>query len=323
MAKPKVLFIQPIHEDGMDRMAQVAEIIMAERVDEDYVAKAAADVDAIIVRVSPITEKIIKAAKNLKVIGRHGVGYDNIDIAAATAAGVPVVYAPGTNTNAVAEQAIALMFALAKHLVPAHEALKQNGDYGYRLRVRSCELKGKTLGLVGLGNIGRRVAAFCQLGFGMKVVGTDPFLNEEAIKAAGLEIEVTDLDGVLQAADFVSLHAPAKPDTYKIIGKRELKLMKKTAYLINTARGPLVDEAALLEALQEGEIAGAGLDVFDPEPPQGDNPIFQLPNVVVTPHMAAHSNESLSVMALTVVENVIQVLNGERPKDFVNPEVWE
>ena len=322
MTRPKVLFALPILQEAMDKLAEEADIIMAESVDEDYMAEAAAEVDAILVRgVVKITEKVIRSAKNLKVIARHGVGCDSIDVAVATELGIPVVYSPGSNTNSVAEHALALLLAVAKQLRQSDIALR-GGNYDSRLKTRTVELQGKTLGVVGLGNIGRRFILICQNGFGMKVVGYDPYVDKKALAEAGLKVEVVDsLADVLQEADFVSLHAPSLPDTYKIMGREQFARMKESAFFINAARGPLVDEDALYEALQKGEIAGAGIDVFDPEPPAKDNPLFQLPNVVVTPHTAANGDQALRNMAFMAVNNMLQVLRGEEPVNVFNREV--
>lgn len=320
----KVLLTQPIHPDAIARLREEAEVVIAESTEESVVKKAIKDADGAIVRVSPFTRAIIESGDKLKVIGRHGVGLDNIDVKAATEHNIPVVYAPGSNTNAVAEHAVTLMLALAKKLLQAHTALSRRGDYQCRLTIRTGEIKDKVVGIVGLGQIGRRVAAICQHGFGAKLITYDPYLSQETLQSSGLKVKVVaKLDDLLQEADFVSLHAPATPDNLKLIGTRELALMKKSAFLINTGRGELVDEEALYQALTQGIISGAGLDVFDPEPPEQGNPLFGLPNVVVTPHMAAHSEEGLRMMAMMAAEQVLQVLRGERPPHLANPQIWE
>jgi D-3-phosphoglycerate dehydrogenase len=320
----KVLLVQPIHADAVARLKEEAEVVIAEKTAEDFVKQAVKDCDGIIVRVTLLTRGIMEAGERLKVIGRHGVGLDNIDVEAATELQIPVVYGPGSNTNAVAEHAVALMLALMKLIIPSHEATTKLNDYKIRLTTRTREVKDKVIGVVGLGQIGRRFATICQNGLGVKIIGYDPYLSQEALQAAGLNVELYEnVDDLLKAADIVSLHAPATDDNYQMINARTLALMKKTAYLINTGRGTLVDEAALYQALVNGQIAGAAIDVFDPEPPLADNPLFALPNVVVTPHTAAHSEEGLRMMAMMAAEQVLQVLRNERPPHLANPQIWD
>lgn len=293
---------------------------------ESYLRGRAADCDALIVRGGEfhITRAILEAASKCLVVGRHGVGLDCIDVAAASAAGIPVVFAPGSNSLAVAEHAVTLMLMVAKKIWQAGMQFRVHGDYDYRLKVAGLELTGKTLGLVGLGNIGRRVAAICQRGFGMSVVGYDPYVSPESLQREGLNVELTDrLETVLVRADVLSIHAPGGGDTAKLIGERELGQMRKGAILVNTSRGGLIDEAALHRALVDGHLAGAGLDVFDPEPPAAGNPLLTLETVVATPHTAAHTVEANRNMAVAVAENVLSVLSGEKPKGLANPEVWD
>jgi len=319
----KVLLVQPIHADAIAMLKQETEVVIAEKTDAGYVKEAIIDCDAVIVRVTLLTREIIEIGVKLKVIGRHGVGLDNIDVAAATAHQIPVVYAPGSNTNAVAEHAVSLMLAMVKQVIPTNEATKRN-EYKVRLTTRTREVRDKVIGVVGLGQIGRRFAAICQNGFGAKIIGYDPYVSQADLQAAGFNVELYEnVDDLLKAADFVSLHAPAADDNYQMINGRTLALMKKTAFLINTARGTLVDERALYEALVNGQIAGAAIDVFDPEPPLADNPLLALPNVVATPHTAAHSEEGLRMMAVMAAEQVLQVLRHERPPHLANPQVWE
>ena len=324
MLRKKVLLFQPIHQDAIIRLREEVEVEIAESTEESVIKKAIKDADGAIVRVSPFTRAIIESGDRLQVIGRHGVGLDNIDVEAATERKIPVIYGPGGNANAVAEHAVALMLALAKKLLNAHTALAERGDYQYRLSVKTSELKDKIVGIVGMGQIGRRVAAICQHGFQAQLIIYDPYLSRETLKGSKLKFQIASkLEKLLQEADFVSLHAPATSDNRKLIGSRELSLMKKTTFLINTARGEIIDQEALYQALTQGIISGAGLDVFDPEPPEQGNPLFNLPNVVVTPHMAAHSEEGLRTMAMMAAEQVLQVLRGELPPYLANPEVWE
>lgn len=324
MMTKKVLLTQPIHKAGIKLLEDNGIAIeIAEKADKEYMKQKLCECDGVIVRVTPLDRELIDAAKKCVVIGRHGVGVDNVDLDAANEQHIPVVYAPGSNTNAVAEHAVTLMLAVAKHLWGANVNLRTHGDYGYRLKVVSMELREKTLGMIGLGNIGRRVAHICQKGFGMKIIGFDPYIPQDLLVKEGLEVElVDDVNYLLKNSDIISLHMPGI-NGKKIIGKEELDIMKDTAILINTARGVLVDEKALYEALQAQKIAGLGTDVFDPEPPLPQNPLLQLENVVATPHMAAHTEEGSRNMAYMVAENVLSVLNGEKPRSIANPDVWE
>lgn len=322
---PKVLLTQQIHPEGIELLKNNGlEVVIAQQTDEDYLSNVIKDYDAVIVRVTPMVERIIKAANKCQVIGRHGVGLDNIDVKTASACQIPVVYAPGSNSNAVAEHAVSMMLALAKNMWASNIKLRMHGDYGYRLKVKCTELSGKTLGLIGLGNIGRKVAMICQKGFGMRLLGYDPYIKEEFLVNEGLSITMLkDINALIADADIISLHLPGAQENGPLLGKKEILMMKKTAFLINTARGQLIDEKALYNALKDHVIAGAGLDVYDPEPPAVDNPLFELENVIATPHMAAHTEEGTRNMAVMVAENVISVLQGNKPKALANPEIWE
>jgi len=297
-----------------------------DRADEAYLLDKVGGCEAIIVRggTFQINQAVIGAASSCVVIGRHGVGLDCIDVQAASAAGIPVVFAPGSNSLAVAEHAVTLMLMVAKKIWEAGIRFRMHGDYDYRLKVAGRELTGKTLGVVGLGSIGRRVAAICQNGFKMSVVGFDPYVSTEILQQEELRVELTDrLEPVLARADVLSIHAPGGVETEKLIGERELRQMRKGAILINTSRGTLVDEAALYRALVDGHLAGVGLDVFDPEPPVVGNPLLALENVVATPHTAAHTAEANRNMAVAVAQNVISVLSGGKPRALANPDVWD
>ncbi len=318
----RVLLVEKIHQVGIDMLQKEAEVVFASSTDPERLKQEVQDCDAVIVRVTPFPASVINEASKLKVIGRHGVGYDNVDIEAAAGRGIPVVYAPGSNDISVAEHAVGLMVALAKYITEANSALKSEGNYGFRFLVKTVELYNKTLGIVGLGQIGRKVAHICKNGFNMKVIAYDKYVNrEEAISLGVLPVE--SLDDLLAASDFVSLHVPATPDNYYMIGKSQLEKMKRTAYLINTARGTVVDEKALVAALEQKVIAGAALDVFECEPPARDNPLFSLANVVVSPHMSAHSEEGLIRMATVVSKGVLDVLNGRVPEHIANRHLLE
>jgi D-3-phosphoglycerate dehydrogenase len=264
-----------------------------------------------------LTADVINAAPKLKVIGRHGVGYDNIDIVAAAKRGIPVVYAPGSNDISVAEHAVSLMAGLSKALTQADKALKERGDYQFRMAVKTTEMFGKTVGVIGLGSIGRKVAAICKNGFNMNVIAYDKFVQSSVAEQMGIKM-VDDILSLMAAADFVTVHVPYNTETFHLIGEKEFAVMKKTAFFINTSRGPVVDEAALINALQENRFRGAGLDVFEVEPTLPDNPLFSMDNVIVTPHMAAHTEEGLIRMATVAAQGVLDVLNGRTPQFVAN-----
>ncbi|MDK2898585.1 MAG: D-3-phosphoglycerate dehydrogenase / 2-oxoglutarate reductase, partial [Thermotoga sp.] len=263
----------------------------------------------------PVTAEMIENS-SLKVIAKHGVGVDNIDLEAATKKGIPVTITAGANSLSVAELTIAFIFALIRGLVWAHNKLflerKWEGTVGQ-------EVSGKTLGVVGFGSIGREVVkkAVC---LGMNVLVYDPYVSKDNVRL--LEATpVDDLDQLLKESDFVSLHVPLNESTKNMIGERELSLMKKSAFLINTSRGGLVDEEALVKALKEGRIAGAALDVFSEEPPNPNSPLFKCPNLITTAHIGAHTKESILRMNMMAAQSVVDFFKGNIPKYVVNKEV--
>jgi D-3-phosphoglycerate dehydrogenase len=266
----------------------------------DALREAIRDCDALIVRSeTKVTAELMDAAKKLRVIGRAGVGVDNIDVAAATARGIVVMNAPDGNTITTAEHTIALLVALARSVAQANQSLKE-GNWK-RKQFIGVELQGKTLGIIGLGRIGRAVAARARA-FGMKIVGHDPFIAPD--QARDLEIEVAPLDDVFARADFLTVHTPLTAETRGIIGKQAFAKMKRGVRVINCARGGLVDEAALYEAIKSGLVAGAALDVFEQEPPPTDHPLLSLDQVIATPHLGASTTEAQEGVAFTVAEQV-------------------
>lgn len=320
----KVLLYGPIDASGMDIMRQAGLTVdIPENLDAGHLEGIAAGYDAILVRgMAPLPGSVLKKAARCRVVSRHGVGLETIDVVAATRLHIPVANTPGANANAVAEQAVGLMLDVLKHSCFLNERMKKAQDYQIRLRVTCHELAGRTLGLVGLGNIGRRVAHICGMGFGMKVVGYDPCIGQAELDAMGCAIEaLPDMEAVLRRADVLSLHAPGgkKP----LIGKRELAQMKEGSVLVNTARGTLIDEAALAGALKDGHLLGAGLDVMAAEPPPAEHPFYHMDNVVLLPHTAALTRESNRAMAVRSATALVQVLRGERPEALANPEVWD
>ena len=263
----------------------------------------------------PYTRKVFEANPQLKIVARVGVGYDAVDVQAATDHGVVVTTVPGTNQDAVSEHCFMLILALAKNLMLQHPAI-HNGGWPRQANV---PLRGKTLGLAGLGRIGKSMTIRAEA-FGMKVIAHDPFADKAF--AAEHHISLVSLEDLLRQSDYVSLHMPLNKDTRGIINKERLGLMKPSAFLINTARGSVIDEPALYEVLRDRKIAGAGLDVFDQEPPLKDNPILKLDNVVMTAHTAGVDTQSIADMALLAAKCVDWIAKGEWPTEcVVNPEV--
>jgi D-3-phosphoglycerate dehydrogenase len=272
-------------------------------------------VQAAIVRVAKFSGDVIRGAKGLKVIAKHGVGYDNIDVKAATECGVVVTFTPAANSQSVAEHALALMLAVARRI----------GDFSRDMALRKLqsqklyqgvELSGKVMGVIGVGGAGGRLAKMTGAGFQMRVIGFDPYKDPWP---EGIE-RMRSLDDLLAQADFVSIHVPLTPETRNLIGAAAFAKMKPTAILVNTARGGIVEEAALGKAVQDGLIAGAGLDVVVDEPLKVDHPLAGLQSVLLTPHVAGVTEEGMMGMATAAAEDVLRVLRGERPKYPANPE---
>jgi phosphoglycerate dehydrogenase-like enzyme len=281
---------------------------------EDQLMKVLPGIEASLAGSEPYSAKVLAANPQLKVIARVGVGWDAVDTDAATKNGTVVTITPGTNQGSVAEHTFCMMLALVKNLIPQHLGVK-NGGWP---RGTNIPLRGRTIGIAGLGRIGKAVATRA-LAFEMKVVAHDPFPDTKW--AAEHKIPMVSLEELLQRSDFVSLHMPAMPETAKMINANTLALMKPTAYLLNTSRGAVVDEDALYTVLKEKRIAGAGLDVFDQEPP-GKNPLLELDNVVMTPHAAGVDLQSRDEMSLSAAEAVVSFKKGEWPSEkIVNKEV--
>jgi phosphoglycerate dehydrogenase-like enzyme len=259
----------------------------------------------------------------LEVIGRHGVGMDKVNLEAATERGLPVVYTPFGPTESTAEMAFTLILAAARRLSMFERAARR-ADFSVlrRYELAGQELEGKALGVVGCGRIGQRVAEMCRLALRMRVYVYDTCLQPGLIALEGYEA-VNDLVDLARKVDVLTVHTPLCDETRHLVSREIIDAMKPTAILVNTSRGPVVDEAALVDALREGRIAGAGLDVFDPEPPTPDNPLLKMDQVVVTPHIGSFTNEGRIRMGTTVVSDVLRVLRGERPDYLANPAVWD
>ena len=310
----RVLIADPIAPEGAEILKnQGIDVDTRTGLSEDELVAAIGDYDGLIVRSeTQVTPAVLAAAGQLLVVGRAGVGFDNIDLEAATVAGVIVVNAPSSNTISAAEHTMAMMLSVARHVPQAHASLA-GGEWNRR-KFLGMELRGKTLGIVGLGRIGSEVAHRA-MAFDMRVIGYDPFIAEDYAHRIGAEI--VSLSTVLEESDIFTLHTPVTDATRHLIGEEELARMKPGAILINCARGGLVDEGALLQALENGRLGGAALDVFVTEPP-ADSPLFRLPNVVVTPHLGASTEEAQTNVALEVTEQMVDVFEGRAPRYAVN-----
>lgn len=313
--KPKVWTEVELHPSVVAQLTEVAEVISG------GTQATLPSVDIAIIGASKVNGAFLDhAGPQLKLVARHGIGYNDVDVPAATARGVLATNTPDGPTEPTAEHTVALLLAAAKWIVKGDLYLRNNRPYT-RSTLRGVEVRDLTLGIVGFGRIGRRVAEICGLGLRMRVVVFDPYLPVGSAAPSYVEL-VGDLDTLLTQADFLTLHTPLTPETHHFIGARELHLLKPGSYVINASRGPVLDEAALIQALQEGHLAGAGLDVFDPEPPHPDNPLLQMENVVVTPHSAGNTVQGSIRTGQMLVEQVLHVLRGERPPDLLNPEAW-
>ena len=303
----RVLVPEPIAKEGHDfLLSNGYEVKNGRGIDKQKLIEDLQDCDAVLVRVAPIDAEVFEKCPQLKVIGKHGVGYDNIDIESAKAHNVRVTYTPNANAGSVAELAFSHILNCAKK-IPFFTKKYNEGEYTSLRGIVYQELDGRTVGLVGLGKIGKRVASYAKA-FDMKVIAYDPYIPAEKAPEG---VSMVTWEELFANADFVSLHMPVTKETAKSVSKREFTLMKKTAYLINTARGGLIDEPALIQALQEDEIAGAGLDVTDPEPAVSGNPLFEMENVIMTPHIGGGGEGALVRMALGAAQGIDEVFTGK------------
>jgi D-3-phosphoglycerate dehydrogenase len=309
----KVLVADPLAEEGIELMRTCAEVDVNTGLPSEDLMAVISDYEGLVVRSqTQVTEEVIKAGKKLQIIGRAGVGIDNIDVAAATRQGIVVVNAPTGNTISAAEHTIALMLALARHIPQADAVLRtgvwKRGDY------MGTEVRSKTLGVIGLGNVGSEVVKRAR-GLEMKVIGHDPFISQEHAK--NMKVELVSLKQLLKEADFISLHIPRTEQTKGIIGAKELATVKPTARIINTARGGLIDEDALAAAVREGRLAGAAVDVY-PKEPCTESVLFGEKKIIVTPHLGASTAEAQTMAALDVAEQVVDVFQGKPARYAVN-----
>lgn len=321
--RPRIYVTREIPAAGMQILHEYCEVLLwrdSLPVPRETLLAAVADVEGLLTLLSdPIDATLVAAAPYLRVISQYAVGYDNIDIAAATARGIPVGNTPDVLTTATADFAFALLMAAARR-IPEGDANVRRGDWhtwGPQTLLGQ-DVWGATLGVVGLGRIGQAMVRRGR-GFAMRVLFTDPRCKAEG---EALGAECVSLETLLAEADFVSLHCPLTPETRGLIGERELRMMKPTAILVNTARGAVVQQEALLRALREGWIAGTALDVTDPEPLTPEHPLVGLPNCLITPHIASASVAARTQMAIVAAENLLAGLRGERLPHCVNPQVY-
>jgi len=322
----KVLLTEKIHPYGIDYLKKHAEVVVAENTKMETLVAAVKGMEALIIRSSKMYNEVIDAADKLRVIGRHGIGVDNIDVEYATSKKIAVLNTPFANVNSVAEHVIAQMMTLSKKFFAADKAMRDGKTsvegkslpaLCMALNLVGVELTGKTLGIAGFGKIGKLTAEKCIKAFDMKVLVYDPPAYKKFDLPEGAQW-VETLDEMLKNSDYVSLNMPLLPSTKNMIGEAQLKQMKPSAFLINCARGGIVDEGALYRALKENWIAGAAFDVFEVEPPKKDFPLFELDNILLTPHSAAMTEEALERMATEISQGVIKMLAGEIPYNLVN-----
>jgi len=325
MGKPKVYVTRQLFDAAIEILEEYAEVEVFEGVDNaiprELLLEKVVDVEGLLPLLTErIDAEVMDAAEGLKVISNYAVGYNNIDVAAATERGIYITNTPGILTDTTADCAFALLMAVARRIPEADRHVKDGGwvhAWGPRMFVGT-DVHGKTLGIIGLGRIGSAVAKRAK-GFDMNIIYYDEHRRRDLEEELG--VRYAPLKELLSNSDYVSLHVPLTASTRHMIGKKELTMMKRTAFLINTSRGPVVDEAALCIALRDGVIAGAGLDVFEREPLSADSPLKGLDNAVTTPHIASASVETRTKMATTAAINLVSVLQGKEPPNLVNHEV--
>ncbi len=318
MDQKKVIIADQINEKGIKELEDVAEVVVDTAITQEELINKIKDFDAIIVRSrTKVTREVIEAADKLKIIARAGVGVDNVDVEAATERGIMVVNAPESTSVTVAEHTMGLIMALARKISIADKSVKE-GKWE-KSRFMGIELAGKTLGIIGMGRIGSQVAKRCQA-FDMDVLVNDPYITEEVASKIGAR--VVDKETLLKNSDVITIHVPLTPETKHSISRKEFDLMKESAFIINCARGGIIKEDDLYEALKSGKIGGAGLDVFENEPPEG-SPLLELDNLVATPHIGASTKEAQSGAAIIVANEVKKVFLGEAPKNVLNMPVLD
>lgn len=310
----KVLIADAINEKGIENLKEVADVVVDTSITPEELLETINEYDAIVVRSrTKVTKEIIENADNLKIIARAGVGVDNIDLDAATEKGVMVVNSPESTSITVAEHTMGLLLTLARKLSIADKSVKE-GKWEKK-KFMGVELRNKTLGVIGMGRIGSQVVNRCKA-FEMDAIVYDPYLPADVAKQMG--VTLTDLETVLKNADFITIHVPLTPETKHLISDYEFEIMKDTGFIVNCARGGIIDEEALYKALSENKIGGAALDVYEEEPPAEDSKLFELDNIVLTPHIAASTQEAQRDAAIIVADEIIELANGGTPSNILN-----
>jgi D-3-phosphoglycerate dehydrogenase len=318
--RPFVLSLTGMHESGLSILHEATELRMASALDPATLQREVVGAEGLIIRTGGVIDAaLLDRGQQLRVVGRHGVGYDQIDIAAASARGIQVVYTPGANTQSVVEHVFALMIGLSRHF-PRMMAGLAAGNYHIRTSITGREIAGKSLGIIGFGRIGRRVGETAYRGFGMKVLYHDIVPAPEEVEHRA-NARRASLREVLGDSEYVTLHVPLDPSTRALINRETLAVMRPDAILINTCRGPVVDEPAVAQALDAGRLWGYGADVFTVEPPPPGHPLIGRTDVMLTPHSAAQTEEGLRNMATTIAREVVGVLRGILPSNPVNDPV--
>ncbi|HMB05874.1 MAG TPA: hydroxyacid dehydrogenase [Isosphaeraceae bacterium] len=315
--RPIILSLTTMHESGMSLLREASELRIASGTDPATLRREVVDADAVIIRTGGVVDAaLMDRGTRLKVVGRHGVGVDQIDVEAATERGIQVLYTPGANTQSVCEHVFAMMIGLSKHF-PQMMAALAAGNYFARTSMTGRDLFGRTLGIIGFGRIGRRVGETAKAAFNMRVLYNDlvPAPPEFEAKAGARRVRFEE---VLEASEYLTLHVPLDASTRGLIGRAALARIRPDAILINASRGPVVVESAVAQALDAKRIWGYGADVFEEEPPPKDHPLIGRPDVMLTPHSAAQTEEGLRNMATWIAQDVLGVLRGEAPRNPVN-----
>ncbi len=318
----KILITDKMADEAVQLLKKAGHDVVVDEMEPAKLLSEVSKYDALMIRSrTKVTKEVVEAGAQgrLKVIGRAGIGVDNVDIQAAAAHGIKVVNAPTGATASVAELTFAHMLALARQIPKADSSTKK-GEW-LKKHMKGTELSGKTLGLIGTGNIGRLVAKYAQC-FGMNVLGYDPFVDQKTMKKDNIT-KVETVEEIAKAADFISLHIPHTKETHYLINEQLIAQMKPSAYIVNCARGGVVDEKAVYTALKNGKLAGAALDVFESEPPAKDNPLFSLDTVVVTPHIGANTKEGQLRAGVITAEQILKALAGKTPDHWVNKHLMK
>lgn len=318
MTRPIVLLTNPIGQEGIQILEQVAEVVIAPDVRHETLLDYVRDADALLVR-AYLPQNIFEVARRLRGVVRYAVGLDMIPMAAATAKSIPVANVPGVNSDAVAEYCISAMLLLTRRMHRMNHALRTSGwNESRAIADQGAELRGRTVGIVGLGNIGQRLAEICHAGFRMRVLGNQRRLNEMPDFVTGV-----DIDTLCRESDFIALCCPLTEETRNLISAARIVLMKRGACLVNVARGPVVDEIALADALRNGHLSGAAVDVYHEQPLKRVHPFLSLDNMVLTAHVGGLTQESMRRLSTGSAQEVVRLLRDEKPVNFVNPQVWE